>query len=419
MRSLSVLLALLVAAFLPCAFAQDSSTNGEDEVLQLLIEKAEERERLFDNVEVKSRREMLWTGLESPEIFHDSWAKTGPNRKLTYKNWSGDGERTSVESAETETDLRGIVTYYDSEGGQDRRGSIMKANNVPLPVAVFSPEHFGVTTLPIQEGDRNSGMGSLANFLNPEARKRPVRKEEYEDVIRDLYFAGEETIDGRTFLVVEEKTFHEPSSLDCTVSVYFDPTLNYACAMVKITKKWPKLDGAQTELITMDDFQEIKPGLFVPHTMSHKYADQYIQPIDGKRINRERTTTQVIEKIEWRDDFEEDFFDIEFPVGTKVTDYRTESPLTYTVGGTPPSNVDIDPREGVVRIDDMLSDPEETEAGIEETPAAGPVEPEPAVAEDEEEPSGHGFLSALFRAGIVIILLAVAAFLFLKRRKRS
>ncbi len=417
MRSFSVLLAVLVAAFLPSASAQDSSASGQDEVLQLLIEKAKERERLFDNVEVKSRREEHRSDWESPRIFHDSWARNGPNRKITYKFWLTDSERISAEHAETGGASRGfsISDGPEAEGGRWLHGTIGKAENLPLSTGVFSPEQFGVAALPLAGEGSSRGMSYLANFLNPEAR--PMKGWDFK---RELHYAGEETIDGRTFLIVEEKTIYEPTSFDGTVRVYFDPKLNYACVMVKVTKKWAGHDATRTDLVTMDDFQEIKPGLFVPYTMSNEYTFQSAQPDSDRRMNLTGKITQAIETIEWWGSFDEGFFDIEFPVGTRVVDLRMGDPLVFTIGGKPASRIDID---------EMLPDLEEIEADIEEAPAeeiaapaADTAEPEPAVAEvaeDAEEPSGDESLSGLFGAGIVIILLAVAAFLFLKRRKRS
>ena len=150
----------------------------------------------------------------------------------------------------------------------------------------------------------------------------------------------------------------------------------------------------------MGDFREVKSGFYFPFAASGeaKYG--------GKSFLYKRTT----EKLEFPESFDDGLFTFEFPAGTHVYDAFIDD--EYTVGrveGVKP------PVEGLVgEEDEQLAAAPERASSSGETLSVQPTA-EPAQERPQEKSRTAGRTVALFLAGAIIVVVAIAVW---RRRGR-
>lgn len=396
MKKSSLIIAILVTLSVLFTFAYAQEDSGGDEMIELLIEKTREREVLFDNVEVNYSYEYFGSPNWSARLLRGYWAKSGQRRLIEIapedrsKNQDRDDDQKRVSTPEHKRALFG-------KGGNRPLGNIEKTfPGLPIPTRYMAPEQFGVTALSLS--------GTLVGFLEC---KNPYWQGEGEDPTKyTIRVVGEESIDGRDLIIVEQTKAFESREALYAVRLYFDKELNYSCVMAEEGKIVEgKFQAGRRH--KMDGFQEIKPGLFVPFSCSWGRVS------DTGQWSAE--SIYKIEDIEFRSDFDDEFFELEFPPGIEIIDEITGR--TTPAVETP--SVDID--EIISALDKDVKKPNEPSPALAPSPDEITVtDPKdsslPTVADTSEKKSQKPLHTGII--AVVAILLIAAIIFFIRRAKR-
>ena len=416
---------------------------AEEDRLGLLIGKALERESLFDGVEAgfqlenssgrggrggqggrgsfRTRRGTAGTspGGSVPSTSEgagqnwrrsprrDSGGATRPSGTYViqghFASYAGNVSMTAESSITGEGGFQSR-TMRQVTNGQITKGLVETANgsrgSVSFDTGMMrmrapTPDRMGITGLPFASGsmvDHLSGVPAASSF-NFRGNSAQIQTQ------RQAAYVGEEIIDGHSVLVVEvtETTQMRNRTRESVERLYFAEDLNYAC----VRTEQGRVRGGELRMTSrwdFGDFEEVKPGLFVPFS-----SDSFRLRGDAEPV---KTTEYTLLSLAFPGSFDEGVFKLEFPDGTVVRDRIAA--FSFTAGESPLDDEDL------LFLDEL------PEAEVE-IPAGEPVEPEagtaaqapPTAAEPGRDKGGSAppafiwcVVAAIAASGAALVLLA-------------
>jgi len=298
--------------------------NGE---IDLLIQRAAEREQAFDGVEADYSLEMSF-GRRMVEP-----------RKVTG-HWAKSGSLSLIESEFAGPSASGAAAYslrYASDGGtakaiigtpENKNGFVSDAGAGFARRMAVTPEHF-VTALPFAVGSvraRLAGESTELSFTRSDGTTFTTV------ATRDARLAGYEVVETRNCLVVEirETWSAGKRNRESVERLYFAEDLDYACVRFERGALRDGVFEARSRW-TMSDFREVKDGLFVPFA-----AAALMRRGDGRA---RMTAGYRLEKLDFVDRFDDGFFEVDFPPGIQVHDRVVD--VSYMSGGMTEEEIDF------------------------------------------------------------------------------
>lgn len=396
---IATLVLLCIIAMLPATVLAES--EGDDaELIELLIEKAREREALFGGVDIRFNIKGEQMGSGGGTFDADGrWVRDGRRYHLDVEGRMNQGGTDQELSAALASDGE-TVRFFNWEGDSNRRGMIMPQDenfDMELSRDAPTPGNAGITSIP----DVPCTLSELLEADNAALSQKYGRHWRYSDTKITAATDVASTVNDLDSVAIDcVLTRGEGEDAQANVHrLYFAPELNYAC--VKIEKGNYK-DGefvSQGSFI-MDDFREAKNGLFVPYSMT---------------MNEYGRTGTIIkftaETFEFPESFDESLFMLEFPPGTKVRDMITGT--SYEIG----AGIDELDLEEIQSLDEPVEAAAvEIEKDAGETTAIEEPVVEEAVAAESADDGGKGPLL------IIIIIIAVIFFItaiIFSRKKRG
>ena len=382
-----------------CAVCQEDQA----EVLRLIIEKAREREAALERADLKySGRAASVPGVAPIAVaFRGHYLKSQERfRHEVQARIKGLGVEQSIE-AKMAYDGE-AVRMLQEQPNQGWYGSIQKREESFQP-RVPTPEGVGVTRL-------FGTPGTLSEFLEADTAKLSEKYGDSftaPDALMRTAVRGRETVGERECVVVESSVDPGDGSPETTHRLYFAEDLGYAC--VKFEAGRPTPDGLKPMYsVTMDDFREVMPGVFLPFAVSANAFSGNGQV--------EATVECKLESIEFPEYFDESAFTLVFPDGTTLWDNMAGVNYTVGVGG---------PQDGTT--EDMLLEMA-AEVMIPEEPPPAPVveiaEPVPPLPPEAppEQPAEEEYrfpIAAVVLGVALAVVLGILIFLgiHLKRRR--
>lgn len=375
--------------FVAAALVSVVSAQEESSVMEILIEKAREREAAFDNVEVTftfGRAQSGWFGT-------GYWAKSGERYRLVSQVTRSEDDGNTYKSESTHVRDGEIVSVL-SKHDEYSRGVIVPDGGLASRSLVSMSERFGITGLPRGSGSMvEKLLGNSTEVKEAVADPFNWRANWHGEISRETHMVGTEVKDGRTLIVVDVTETREGQRHGDLHRLYFDEELDYAC----VRFEW----GLKTEekfhiyeRWSFGDFREVEGGLLVPFSAVKEQAS-------GEKISE-----YTIESLDFPDGFGEGHFEIEFPAGTHVSDRIVG--FSYTAGG-------ISAEELRLFLEELEPDLEAAvmEAAAEDEQAAVEI----AVVEEsaEVEEGARGW--AMWLLVVALVAAGAAAAIVVRGRK--
>ncbi|MCD6406160.1 MAG: hypothetical protein J7M19_10070, partial [Planctomycetes bacterium] len=246
----------LLVLFLPACFSQDDGT------LEMLIDRAVDRQRRFDGVQAQFSFETTpaprirsrpaegaprrpASGGSAPrrrpssQVSAPRWRSGGA--VTTSLGWAKSGDKFGIDGRIVRTTESGQVTNafkYATNGATAKalaetqdgyQGFISSSDNRPFRAMMLTPDRLGVTGLP-------SATGTLSDRLKGVPVDLTFRRRGGEEISihasRDVSLVGKETVDGHECTVVEVTenwSGGRRSGREVTERLYFAEDLNGAC----------------------------------------------------------------------------------------------------------------------------------------------------------------------------------------------
>jgi outer membrane lipoprotein-sorting protein len=401
-QRLLALVAVIVAASAALAAGVAFGAEADQDVLKVLAEKVREREAAFDGVQAEFTGVGAIGGQPVGQL-KGNWIKAGDKYRFQY---DGTMQLLGVQYKESNTDVSdGEKSRVMYDLGEGPRGVIRRPEDMDYwkRARDASPDCLGITRL-------GQMSGRLSEILSGDSKAFAAKygNDMFEGAELKVTARENETVGGRDCAVVECAQVRASDGKNVTYRLRFDGDLNYACVGIEVGEY---KEGAFTVrgTVTMNDFREVKPGLWVPFSASLEGYSEEMKAMG--------TAEYRIEKLEFPAEFDESLFALEFPPGTVV--YDAVVGAGFTMGGgifiPPPLEGDAgEPGGGTeAQAEEIASS---AEAPSVEPPAA--VE-EPAVSAEpaaEKNDGGKWLLAASLILGVIVVLAAMA---LLRKRTRS
>lgn len=390
-----------VAVFLiGWAFVGFVGAQEESAVMEILIEKAREREAVFDGLDLSYSGRAYSNPVLPVQMkadFSGRWVQSGERYRMDVAVEGKQGERdqsidvTAVSDGQTARNL--FVQPEHTYGEIEKPSADEMRRDMPTPGGM------GITSI-------FQTPGSLSEMLEADVDKLNAK---YGDSVVPpgssvkSSVVGTETIGERECVVVLLAMRRHEGQPERVSRMYFAEDVNYSCVKFELGRA--RDEGFEVRgAMTLDDFREVKEGLFVPFAgKAEGYTPNGVVQV---------TLELAVESFEFPASFDESLFTVEFPSGTQVHDQVAG--VSYTAGEGPALDDVLEEVVEEVEEEVVEAAPEATiaEAAVAEEPAVEtPVIDEPDVAEE----SGGKARALLLLAG-GIVLLGVAVFVLLRAK---